>query len=458
MRRYHFILLCTFLLMLAVNHTSAQSKVAEVKQSSLTGLALPGGSKQDKRFLSITAAKSVLEMVSKKAGTTIKTTEVLSLLPVAANNFNMQLLKNNLQQSGWNVTDVAGEPQYLWLQQNGKHVLLYLSNDKQQTNLYFGEVSNAPVTMQPTYGNTQQPTQTEQQQQPIQQEQTTQPANTGYHFTSTNFDDGWTSVEQSDWVEVSKPGIKILIHYPNQAVDAYNTDKSQSDNNAWNTLVAQRYSNISNLFDRGIQDYQSITFFTADAINAQGKLVHVVLYKKKYDTGVGRYMEIVTDDKQTFEREFGNNYINRSDWSYMDQIKSWDKLANMQWRNKFAIAPTDLLGKWGANNYASLTYYYVSSGGYAGATATSTSDEFTFLSGNSYQSDHAGASGVVGNQQFSRQAYKGNSTVTDWTISLTNRFQNQSETYNSYFEAVKGGRLLIITDRLGTTLTLAKTH
>lgn len=434
----------------------AQSKVIETKQSYVTGLTLPDGSKQDKRLLYVSAAKAVLEMVSIKRGVSIKNTEVLSLPPVTANNFNIELLKNHLQQNGWTITPVDGEPEYLWLEQNGKTVLVYLSNDKKQTNLYFGEASNTPV-VQPMYtGNTQQTTQQEQTlpQQPVYSP--AHPAATGYQFTSTNFDDGWTSIETTDWVEVSKRGIKILIHYPHQTVDEYTSVKLDGDYRAWNTLVAPRYSNISNFLERGIQDYQSITFLTADAMDASGKHVHVVLFKKSYDTGVGRYMEIVADDKQTFEREFGSNYINRSDWSYMDQIKSWDKLAAMQWRNKFAVGPNDLNGKWNSSSYASLSYYYVNGGGFAGATATSIADEFVFAGNGTYQSDHAGASGVVGNQKFSREVYKGSVTVTDWSITLTNRFQNQTETYNIYFEAVRGGRLLIMTDRRGTTLTLAK--
>lgn len=463
MNRFTFILLHSFLLLLVGKLVSAQSKVTEAKRSSVTGLVLPDGSKQDQRGLYVSAAKAVLEMVSKKSGTTINNTEVLSLPPVTANNFNIELLKNHLQQNGWTITPVDGEPQYLWLEQNGKTVLVYFSNDKKQTNLYFGEASNTPGVQTTTAGNTQQPAQpaqqtTQQEQAPPQQPvySPAQPATTGYQFTSTNFDDGWTSIETTDWVEVSKPGIKILIHYPNQKVDEYTSVKLDGDYRAWNTLVAPRYMNISNFLERGIQDYQSITFLTADAMDASGKQVHVVLFKKSYDTGIGRYMEIVADDKQTFEREFGSNYINRSDWSYMDQIKSWDKLAAMQWRNKFAIGANDLNGKWSSSSYASLSYYYVNGGGFAGATATSIADEFVFTGNGTYQSDHAGASGVVGNQKFSRQQYKGNATVTDWTITLTNRFQNQTETYNSYFEAVRGGRLLIMTDRLGTTLTLVK--
>lgn len=279
----------------------------------------------------------------------------------------------------------------------------------------------------------------------------------GFKFTTTNWNDGWVSNVRENWVEVVKPGIKVLIHYPNQQVDAYSAEKLQGDHNAWRILIEPKYSSIKNVVERGIQDYQSITFFTADAAEkTTGKNVYIVLFKKHYDKGNGRYLEIVADSKAVFEQEFGSNYINKSSWEYTDQVKSWDKLANMQSRNKFSIASSDLIGKWSASDYASLRYYYVSNGGFAGATATSISDEFTFLPANTYQSDHAGASGVVGNQQFSRQVYNGNSMVTEWNITFTNRFQGQSEKYDSYFEAIKGGRILVLTDRNNSVKWLVK--
>jgi hypothetical protein len=58
--------------------------------------------------------------------------------------------------------------------------------------------------------------------------------------------------------------------------------------------------------------------------------------------------------------------------------------------------------------------------------------------------------------KFSNQEYKGQSTVTNWNITLTNRFQGATEKYESYFEAVKGGRALILKDRLNTVFTLVK--
>lgn len=290
-----------------------------------------------------------------------------------------------------------------------------------------------------------------------QQSNTVTKTNSGFSFSPTTFDDGWISTAKQDWVEVTKPGIKILLHYPNQQADKYNSNKLDGDNAAWKILVAPRYNSIANLQERGIQDYQSVSFLTADATEKQsGKKVYVVLFKKHYDKGNGRYLEVVADSRAIFEKEFGNNYINRSSWEYNEQVKSWDKLANMQWRNKFLPDATSLTGTWTSNDYASLSYYYVNGGGFAGATATSIADRFTFYAGNKYESDHSGASGVVGNQKFARQVYKGNSYIKQWQLQLTNRFNGETENFACHFEAIKGGVILVLTDRLSTTKTLVR--
>jgi len=274
---------------------------------------------------------------------------------------------------------------------------------------------------------------------------------------STRFDDGWTSVAKEDWVEVSKPGIKILVHYPNSQTDQYNADKLQGDQAAWNILVAPRYTRVSGLQQRGMQSYPSITFLTADASEKEsGKKVHVVLYKKNYDQGNGRYLEVVADSRAVFEKEFGNNYINTSSWETLEQSKSWDKLAAMQWRNKFYVNAASITGKWTSTDFASLSYYYVNSGNYAGSTATAIADEFTFTASNTYNSQHSGASGQVGAMQFATQKYKGRYTLTAWTLTLTNRFKGEAEVFNCQLEAVKGGWLLLLTDKNNSTKSLVK--
>jgi hypothetical protein len=274
------------------------------------------------------------------------------------------------------------------------------------------------------------------------------PRKSAFQFNTTNFDDGWTAVEQTDWVRVTKGNLAVLVHYPNAKADAYNSVLKAGLLNAWNILVAPRYTNVQNFALKPIQSFESISFVEADAQDkSTGKTVHIVLFKKDSSAAKGKYIEFIAPSQSEYEQEFG---------AYRKNEFGWDKLVNMAGRNRFDISSKDLVGKWSTQDYASLAYYYVNTGGFAGATATSTADMFTFSPSGTYQSDHSGASGVVGNQKFSRQVYKGNFTAKNWKMTLTNRFMGKSETYDCWFEAVKGGRILMMKDTRNSVRSLAK--
>ena len=201
----------------------AQKKLVPVQQSTLTGISLPVGSKQDKRMLSVASAKIVLEMQTKKNNITIASPEVLVLPPVAAGGFSADSLVKNLSDQGWTISVVEEDQEYAWLQKDNRSLIVYFSIDAKETSLYFAEASSAPVQIgndaglvETTSMQTNQPQETtntiiqsnqvEVVQQPV--------SNSGVAFTTTNFDDGWTSTVHEDWVEVTKGNIKVLIHYP----------------------------------------------------------------------------------------------------------------------------------------------------------------------------------------------------------------------------------------------------
>jgi hypothetical protein len=158
----------------------------------------------------------------------------------------------------------------------------------------------------------------------------------GYQFSTSNFDDGWTSTVREDWVEVIKGDMKVLIHYPNKMADEYNTVLLDKLHNSWNILVAPRYSSARNLEFKPISDWQSIEFAEGDLVErATGRNVYVVLFRFNYSGGNGTYMEFIARDKQTLEQEFG---------PYHPETSGWEKMERMAGYNKFAIAGSDLNG------------------------------------------------------------------------------------------------------------------
>ncbi len=260
----------------------------------------------------------------------------------------------------------------------------------------------------------------------------------GFAFTTTNFDDGWTSTVQEDFVSVAKGSIRVLVHYPNKKADAYNSVLKEGDYTAWNTLVATRYTNLKNLEWKSIQSWESITFMEGDATeNATGKPVHIIFFKKHYSTGTGSYLEFVTDNKAAYENEFG---------TYHNTEFDWEKTANMQFRNKFAVAATDLKGKW-TNNFTGLTQYvYANTGASAGANTHSSNQNFEFGTGNTYKWDLTVANGFVGNIKFQNVKANGKFSLTgNWQVNFS-EIEGKPKKYNAYFSCIKGARILWLQD------------
>jgi hypothetical protein len=208
--------------------------------------------------------------------------------------------------------------------------------------------------------------------------ETAQPnAGSGFAFTTSNFDDGWVATVQADWVQVEKGTTRILIHYPNKSADDYNPVLMDGLKNAWNILVAPKYSSASNMEFKPISNWESIEFAEADAVEkGTGKTVHVVFFKKNSYSGKGKYLEFITPNKKSFEQEFG---------AYHQSTTGWEKMESMGGYNKFAVAASDLRGKW-SNKFTGTTQYVNAVTGLdAGMTSHASVQNYLFGPGNDYK-------------------------------------------------------------------------
>ena len=267
----------------------------------------------------------------------------------------------------------------------------------------------------------------------------TQPARkSSFQFSTTNFDDGWIGTEQEDWVSVTKGNTKVLIHYPNKAADEYNSVLMDGLKTAWDVLVAPRYSSASNMQFRPISSWESVEFAEAEMVEkGTGKAVYVVLFKMHYNNGSGKYLEFIMPNKGAFEEEFG---------AYKEKAFGWEKMEKMATYNKFAVAPSDLKGKW-TNKYSGmLQYANVYTGADAGASVQSSAQEFVFGAGNTYKWDLGVASGMVGNIKFQSVKASGKFSVpNNWQVTFSS-IEGKPRTYNASFAAVKGARILWLDD------------
>lgn len=270
-------------------------------------------------------------------------------------------------------------------------------------------------------------------------------SNNKFAFNTTNFDDGWTSTVQEDWVEAAKGNIRVLIHYPNKQADTYNSVLMDGLKNAWNILVAPKYSSGTNFEFIPQSGWEPIEFAKADMIEkGSGKSVHVVLFKKNYSNGNGKYLEFITPNKNSFEQEFGA-YDNSSGGFGIGS--GWDKMANLAGYNKFAVAASDLQGKWTNDFSGAIQYVNAYTGFDAGMATHASAESFQIGSGNTYNWDLGVASGQVGNIKF--QSVKSNgkfSLIGNWQVNFSD-IEGKPRTYNAYFSCIKGLRILWLDDK-----------
>ena len=275
----------------------------------------------------------------------------------------------------------------------------------------------------------------------VEKEPFTKPIVTsGFQFNTSNFDDGWTSTVQEDWVEVRKGDIKVLLHYPGNKINPANTDLPVVCEAAWNALVAPRYSNMENYqLTPGVIEYERPYFAQANLTdNLTGKKVFVALFKK----GISGWIEIITTDKNSFLQNFGLD-ITKID-PYVDS-KIWLPLQNLRSYNKFAVAAGDLKGKWSTSFTGMQQYVNIYTGNDAGMSTHSSNEVFVFT-GSSYSWELKVASGFVGNIKFQGAKSNGKFTVpNNWQVHFS-EIEKKARTYNAYFSCVKGARLLWLQD------------
>lgn len=440
---------------------NAQKNVTPAQRSGLAGISLPAGSRSDNRLLSRSAASALLEMEAKEKGTALTDSVEVLILPVT---YSADSLGQAMKSAGYDMTPVTGTKN--WLAQKANRVLwCYYDQTKTETNLYIAVAKSVG------------PANSAAQSKPAQKDsslagpapakhatnanvgtlppatpaggtpnQGTSVAAGKYAFTTTNFDDGWVAIEKPDWIEVTKGELKVLLHFSNTAIDMSSGQTPIINANAWNVLVAPRYTDKREYHAfNGNMSYLRSSATSAIMTDKLGAQHFVVLFRR----GGGLFIEFISPDRASFEKEFGMNIsaANNDNLIWSDDAL-WMKMDNMQNRNKFAVAPQDLAGHWSESSGSIAQMYYVNTGNYAGMNAVSNSAEFWLNADGSYRSQHKGASGMVGNQSFFQQEYKGRYSMNgNWEVSMTNRYNGKTDVFWCQFECVRIGRILHLTDK-----------
>lgn len=256
-----------------------------------------------------------------------------------------------------------------------------------------------------------------------------------YKFNTTNFDDGWTSTEQEDWVEVVKGPIKVLIHYPKEGA-IFPADPAPLINAAWDILVAPRYANLKNYRTTYITTYDRPYLGMGYATDrASGKQVFLVLFRR----GASGWIEFIAPDKNTFVQQF----------RFDPEAVKWDSdsdvvnpLAAMVNYNKFAIGEGDFSGSWTSDFDGVQQLYHVYTGNYAGMNINQSREEFNFGPSNTYNWKLLVVNGMVGNMKYANVASAGRfSVLNNWQIQFS-KIESGPKIYSAYWSCIKGARLL----------------
>jgi len=262
-------------------------------------------------------------------------------------------------------------------------------------------------------------------------------SSTGFQYTTSNFDDGWTAVEEADWVRVTKGDITVLLHYAKEGTIVAE-DPEPHTNNAWNILVAPRYSSLKNYkVVSPSLDHQRGYLGAGDLTdNNTGRQVYVALFRK----GNSGWLEVIAPDKNSFVSAFGAD-VNNIDWDTGSEI--WNPLLKMFTYNKFAVAASDLTGKWASWSGSNVQYVNAYTGLDAGMGHAQSGNEIVFNVNGTYNREYKGVSGSPGTgNTYYGEKNNGNAIVSNWEVQLTNSFKGETHVFAAQFEAVKGGRIL----------------
>lgn len=261
----------------------------------------------------------------------------------------------------------------------------------------------------------------------------------GFTFSTTNFDDGWTSTAQEDWAEVVKGNVRVFLHYPREGT-IFPADPEPLTNAAWNILVAPRYQNLRNYRTTYINTYNMVYLASGFATDNSTKKEMYIVFFRQGQTG---WLEVVTPDKKTFTAQFG----------FDPDIIRWDSesalmepLVKMTAYNKFAVGAGDFKGSWTSDFTGITQLYHVYTGQYGGMKVNQSSQTFQFGPGNTYNWRIVAVNGVVGNMDYGQAKSSGKLTVlNNWQIQCSN-IEGKPKKYHAYFSCIKGARILWLLD------------
>jgi hypothetical protein len=244
----------------------------------------------------------------------------------------------------------------------------------------------------------------------------------------TNFDDGWVAQVRPDYVQVNKASTELRLYYVNDALEKARPNTVDVPEYYWAQIVARSFRASAPRKFVSVS-YPPIYFMDAAGVDPQsGKPCFIAM--KVIFAGGARVVLAISPNEATHKQLFPHP-------------NDLDRTLTM---NRFGLAAQDLTGTWVRNSGGGVEYYNAYTGNYAGMSASSSTDEFTFNPDGTYRSIHRNASTTNSGTKFSGLDYQGRFTVSDWELHATNRVDGKTKKFWARLEAIQNGYLLILTD------------
>ena len=237
----------------------------------------------------------------------------------------------------------------------------------------------------------------------------------------------WASRVDADFVHLTNNKIDIYLFYPFQLTDAQRGDFDLAMH-CWNSMVVPRYNiTSSQKFTDAVPDVTNWLYYVEGTGTTKGKQSFIAMKADSAQTGVVTVIFIVAPDKQTYKQTFPDP----------------KRLSSLKGANRFAITAADLVGRWNESTGLGLSFVNSNTGNFAGMTTAASNDEFIFDPNGTFRNNHASATSNFGAIQGAKTSDTGRFSASDWEITMTG--SRGPVTYSAYFEAIKNGRVLHIT-------------
>ncbi len=432
----------------AQGSTPPVAQAAVGQASALLGVAMPAGTSLSKSGLYRGAARMSLKLDAGKRGLTLGDPLEVFKVPLAA-PWQVEFLAA-LTAAGWTVTPDAADTTLAVAERGGPAYLLSFAASRRDRYIYVIEIAQrntqvasgqasvpgADLPAQPSPVTSATPPPAEPPAAvasvtPIASEPPPSPAptsaGTGFQFTSTTFADGWVTTDEAAFVKAVRGPITVYLFRRVPMTEQMRPPVINVEDFFWNRDILPRYEIRAIERRRADLAYSQTVYQEADASErATGQQVYIGM--NVHRTGGGALNILVVAPSRAV---------------YLQAYPKPDDLESALGVNRFAVAPSDVVGHWSESSATGIDMYYTATGNYAGTNSTATSNQFFLRADGTYTSKHAGASGMTGSQRVYQQEYTGRWSMNgNWEITLTNRFEGTSETFAAAFESVNGGRIL----------------